>query len=905
MKKFILLFVFTSFISKTYAQSAMATVNGSNGVETGIVHALDDAVITLEVFPNSEEWEWVGPDGTVLGEGAGIIVSQFSPSKQGEYKAVSTTDPEQDDVVFDLIFLEDNFAGSDQNFTMCPGAVLTLQAELEGMLYSWSTNETTYSIDVSEDVDASYELVVSTVFGDSDSVVIDVMRTEVDRPNILTSVTNSISCAQEGELTLTLQNFDTASLPLLASVTQDGEFYQYVFFRDTIATVGISAGVYDAILIDDFQGCSFSYDGFTIETFSGVREELEAEPVFICEGEEYVIDALDGYATYLWNDGSTGQSLAVSPQESEYYSVMLFDANGCGIEVTYLVEVNPNFDAELTVNQGENGDSGSIELNLNNVPIEAYPISVFVFDSNDEYLFVDELSSPNTLIELSNGAYQSLTLVSNIGCAVELGDFELTEATTYEEVTNSISNICADAPFLLSAPSGSAMYVWNDGSDGRFLVIFPSENSVYSCLATDVRGNQINYIFNVEVIPPIEAEFTVALRGQSGLGSVNISLLNYTQDNFPIQVSVTNVNGVEESIGVMNTATEQIEVNDGEYFDLNLTTSQGCSIVLGDFTMSEEVNNRIGNRVSGQVWLDFSRETGVLEQEEEGLSGVIVRAINIEGDVKGTAMTNSDGEYTMDLEEDTYYMEFTSYGSYSETLPNVGHDENLDSEIDGSNGPGTTEFFSVTETFEEKINAGYVLGVLSVDWLSVSVVREDGYSHVEWEVESEYNVSHYEIERSVTNTQGFKSINTTEFSGENKVKKAYSYDDYQLEKAGIVYYRVKQVDINGKYSYSDIVSVTVDQRSVSQANLLELSLYPNPIINGETLNIELNKRVESVSIDIYSISGSLVMTKKFDSDNTGLTQNAYMINLNSMELGNYIIMITADNELVSQQLNVR
>lgn len=113
------------------------------------------------------------------------------------------------------------------------------------------------------------------------------------------------------------------------------------------------------------------------------------------------------------------------------------------------------------------------------------------------------------------------------------------------------------------------------------------------------------------------------------------------------------------------------------------------------------------------------------------------------------------------------------------------------------------------------------LGALPVE-LTYFQARPTDEKWVEltWETASEDNNAYFDIERSADGLN-FTSIAQVEGFGTSYVSQTYlSYDERPLP--GINYYRLKQVDIDGSFEYSDIKSVTFSKLGS------KLSLYPNP-----------------------------------------------------------------------------
>jgi hypothetical protein len=81
------------------------------------------------------------------------------------------------------------------------------------------------------------------------------------------------------------------------------------------------------------------------------------------------------------------------------------------------------------------------------------------------------------------------------------------------------------------------------------------------------------------------------------------------------------------------------------------------------------------------------------------------------------------------------------------------------------------------------------------------------------------------------------------------INKYYYNDSYYLPNT--VYYRLKQVDVNGKYCYTSIRAVHSDIKSAGT------NFYPNPV-SGNTMHVYLgNKAQNTINVVMYSESGKI------------------------------------------------
>lgn len=160
----------------------------------------------------------------------------------------------------------------------------------------------------------------------------------------------------------------------------------------------------------------------------------------------------------------------------------------------------------------------------------------------------------------------------------------------------------------------------------------------------------------------------------------------------------------------------------------------------------------------------------------------------------------------------------------------------------------------------------YVEFQIPVELVSFTSSQEDKKVILNWRTATETNNSHFEVERKFKNNE-WEKIAVVSGSGTITEYRDYYYeDDYSsLPYNGPVLYRLKQVDYNGDYKYSEILNVEVEftptEISISQN-------YPNPFNPETTIKYWLNAE-ENVSIKIYNSLGQELETLVSSIQNAG------------------------------------
>ncbi|WP_091652051.1 fibronectin type III domain-containing protein [Algoriphagus ornithinivorans] len=129
------------------------------------------------------------------------------------------------------------------------------------------------------------------------------------------------------------------------------------------------------------------------------------------------------------------------------------------------------------------------------------------------------------------------------------------------------------------------------------------------------------------------------------------------------------------------------------------------------------------------------------------------------------------------------------------------------------------------------------LRVLPIDlaYFTVAKNTDSRISMLRWATLKEWENSHFEIERSFNSIQEWASIGSVSGQGYSDGEVEYEFVDWSLPvSAGNIYYRIKQVDFDGTFSYSPVKAVQIDAIPGKDPWIL----YPNPSLLQEEVKIE-------------------------------------------------------------------
>jgi hypothetical protein len=164
---------------------------------------------------------------------------------------------------------------------------------------------------------------------------------------------------------------------------------------------------------------------------------------------------------------------------------------------------------------------------------------------------------------------------------------------------------------------------------------------------------------------------------------------------------------------------------------------------------------------------------------------------------------------------------------------------------------------------------------------------------VSWIVSDEYEVNHYEIEKSFDGIN-FGVIGSVQYKQATAAENKYSYADVAASNTDKVYYRIRQVDNNHFYTLSSIVMVK------SSETLFQV--WPNPTSGQVNVNISVSSS-QSTYVELLDLTGAKLLSKPVHLV-TGI--NAVLVKeLNTFTPGIYIFKVFADGENHMQKIIIK
>ncbi len=197
----------------------------------------------------------------------------------------------------------------------------------------------------------------------------------------------------------------------------------------------------------------------------------------------------------------------------------------------------------------------------------------------------------------------------------------------------------------------------------------------------------------------------------------------------------------------------------------------------------------------------------------------------------------------------------------------------------------TEDFFTLYKVVEGPID------------LAEFTVKSDDHktAHLSWTSLTESNSSHYEIQRK-TNNENFVHVGTVATAGESLEEINYTYeDDISRVSGNYVYYRLKMVDKDGSYEYSEVRSLKLEMRDSG------VSITPNPAVGVVELNMKM-ERGGDVNVHIYDMQGRQLCAYQWTYDEDAIVRES--LDIGHLAAGLYLVEVVSPHERKTMKLDV-
>jgi hypothetical protein len=201
--------------------------------------------------------------------------------------------------------------------------------------------------------------------------------------------------------------------------------------------------------------------------------------------------------------------------------------------------------------------------------------------------------------------------------------------------------------------------------------------------------------------------------------------------------------------------------------------------------------------------------------------------------------------------------------------------------VTGTIASGTVQSLAAVNNFSPfTLASATLLNPLPVTLVDFTAAKNNGNVLLQWTADNEINIGYYQIERSNDGRKfdALKTISAFNTSGRNTYS---TVDDNPVN--GINYYRIKIIDRNGRYEYSNVLKIDFTKKYL-------VSIMPNPVQDFILINGANNFK----QIQLIDASGKIV--KQF----VKTINNRYSVA--GLSKGMYLLLLIADDERQTQKI---
>jgi len=304
------------------------------------------------------------------------------------------------------------------------------------------------------------------------------------------------------------------------------------------------------------------------------------------------------------------------------------------------------------------------------------------------------------------------------------------------------------------------------------------------------------------------------------------------------------------------------------------------------------VDNSDGSQTLGgqKIWFKMTNTSSYSSSSYPGTTG-FTKVFDGSITYPSSGFINIDLDVDFDYNDDTKYLEVLWENTNTAYVygKNWVFDRSVDDNSDniGKWGAADPDYASATNNnqlikytaaigFNETDNVN--CNLLPIKLKTFSAKKENNNVNINWITATEINNDFFTIEHSLDGVN-FTKIKIIKGAGNSNKQQKYSIIVNNPEE-GINYYRLKQTDFDGTYTYSKIQAVNFNESENSDVNI-----YPNPVI-GQALNIETNN--ENSLINLYNCIGEIMKV------NITNSSKKHIVDVSELPKGIYFVETIVD-----------
>jgi Secretion system C-terminal sorting domain/Bacterial Ig-like domain (group 2) len=182
---------------------------------------------------------------------------------------------------------------------------------------------------------------------------------------------------------------------------------------------------------------------------------------------------------------------------------------------------------------------------------------------------------------------------------------------------------------------------------------------------------------------------------------------------------------------------------------------------------------------------------------------------------------------------------------------------------------------------------------LAVSLTEFKGIKKGSTTELSWKTIAETNNKGFSIERSVNGTV-WTEIGFVNGFGNSSTTKSYSFIDNNTVK-GTNLYRLKQIDNDGKQTYSSNVAI-----KFAEVDEVAFSFFPNPV--KHTLNVLINNIENTATLNLVGTDGRVVKSTQL---NKQQSNTSFLIDVSKVTPGTYFLVLTNDKSVKSSKVVIQ
>lgn len=659
--------------------------------------------------------------------------------------------------------------------------------------------------------------------------------------------------------------------------------------------------------IGDKVWIDFNQNGIQDANEPGVASVLVT--LYDAAGNTVATTSTDAYGNYIFNNLSAGSYVVgfsnlpagyqFTTQNNSTNTAVDSDPNvttgKTGVITLLAGEINLTIDAgiytltpkstlgdKVWFDVNKNGIQDAGEAGVEGVTVTLYDasgnfIKATATSASGEYLFTD-LNAGTYVIGFSNlpAGYTATTqnvLGSN---TTNNSDADVVTLKTSAIVLPSNTNDYTwDLGIVTSLKAAVGDYVWND----------QNTNGIQDATEAGVAGITVTLYSNGTAITSTVTD----ANGYYLFSNLEPGTYTIGFSNLPVNATFTTKNASgsttdnNSDVNVATGKTDAFSLVPGQFksdVDAGLITSFAA---VGDF-----------------VWYDINYN-GRQDATEAGVPGVLATLYNTQGQKVGSAVTDGSGKYLINNIPVAATTSFTVGFSNLPVNASTYTIKNASGSTAANNSDanvisGITDAFLLQPSqIRLDIDAGVITttgGPLPVTLVGLKGVYANATSKLSWSTLTEINAASFEIEYSKDGV-AYNAVGSVKAVGNSSAKVDYTFNHLGAQ-SGQNYYRLKLMNKDGSFTYSNVVVINVSVKGLSVAGV-----YPNPFVQRVNIAVTAEK-AQTVSIVLFDNTGKQIKTQaaKVQTGNNTIVVDG----LNSLPSGSYILEVKSDDAIMHHQI---